>query len=59
MWANTCWGFLFLAIATGTPIVTGVSHLIDPVRDRSSEMFLFEFVPVRLSYGTEISPTLE
>jgi hypothetical protein len=25
MWANTCWGFIFLAIAAGTPIVTGVS----------------------------------
>jgi hypothetical protein len=27
----------------------GQGNLIDPVRDRSSETFLFEFVPVRLS----------
>ena len=29
----------------------GQGNLIDPVCDRSSETFLFEFVPVRLSNG--------
>ena len=29
----------------------GQRNPIDPVRDRSSETFLFEFVPVRLSNG--------
>jgi len=37
--------------ATITVERAGQGNLIDPVRDRSSETFLFEFVPVRLSKG--------
>jgi hypothetical protein len=42
---------LALVMVIGVQAFDELGNLIDPVRDRSSETFLFEFVPVRLSNG--------